>query len=253
MFEAIAETFPHWAVTRARVYLFDRELRLGCTPDGFAIRPDCEGRGVIQAKIITRDAFRRRWLTDAEDAIEDGDAAVPIYYRLQTLTEMMLSEAQWGVVACIIATGEFGMTLRMFDVERDAELEATILAGVQRFWTEYYDRGIMPPFDPQRDERLVKLLYPRDQGTTLDLTTNNRVIELADTLVAKRAEGASADKIAKEAATEIRGILQGHTFGLLADGRVFSLKTYNTKGRVVEPGTQRRLSVLKQMPKQGDE
>jgi predicted phage-related endonuclease len=252
VFEAIAEECPAWDVLRAKVYLVDSERRLGATPDGFAMRPDRQGRGVIQAKVITRGVFRRRWLTDESAPIADGDAEVPIYYRLQTLTEMRLSECSWGVLAVLVAS-EFDMVLRLFEIERDLELEASILAGVERFWAEYFDPGIMPPFEPQRDAALIKALYPKDDGTVIDLATHNRAAELADTLIETRAAVTRLKKTEQATATELQGVMQGHTYGQLADGRVIQWKAQHRKAYTVAPSDYRVLKVLAKMPKRNDD
>jgi predicted phage-related endonuclease len=253
VFEALAEECPAWDVLRAKIYLLDRDRRLGATPDGFAMRPDRPGRGVVQAKVVTRSAFRRRWLSDEDASIADGDAEVPIYYRLQTLTEMYLAEeCAWGVLAVVIAS-EFDMTLRLFEIERDLELEAAILAGVERFWTEYFDPGIMPPFEPQRDQALIKALFPKDDGTSIDLGTHNRAGELADTLIETRAAVTRLKKTEQATAAELQGVLQGHTYGQLADGRVVSWKQQHRKAYPVAASDYRVLKVLKQMPTQRDD
>lgn len=252
VFEALAEEYPGWEIRRAKIYLVDRERRLGATPDGFAMRPDRPGRGVVQAKVVTRGAFRRRWLSDEDAPIADGDAEVPIYYRLQTLTEMMLAECSWGVVAVVVAS-EFDMTLRVFEIERDAELEAAILAGVEAFWRDYFDPGVMPAFEPQRDQALIKALYPKDDGTIIDLGTHNRAGELADTLIETRAAVTRLKKTEQTTAAELQGVMAGHTYGRLADGRVISWKQQHRKAYTVAPSDYRVLKVLKQMPSQRDD
>src|SRR5215831_2452144 len=52
--EALLEDFPEWEVRRAKVHVRDTELRLACTPDAFATRPDRDGIGVVQCKAISR-------------------------------------------------------------------------------------------------------------------------------------------------------------------------------------------------------
>lgn len=252
VFEAVAEVYPHWEVLRAKIYLVDQERRLGATPDGFAMCPDRPGRGIVQAKVVTRGAFRRRWMTDEDAPIATHDAEVPIYYRLQTLTEMMLSECGWGVLAVVVAS-EFDMTLRVFEIERDADLEAAILAGVEAFWRDYFDPGIMPPFEPLRDSALIKSLFPKDDGTSIDLGTHNGAGELADTLIETRAAVTRLKKIEQATAAELQGVLKGHTYGQLADGRIISWKQQHRKAYIVAPSDYRVLKVLKQMPAQHDD
>jgi predicted phage-related endonuclease len=248
VFEAIAEERPDWQVTRASVYLIDRERRMGATPDGFARRPDRDGFGVVQAKVISRSVFKRRWLRDETAAIADGDADVPAYYRLQVLAEMRLSECEWGVLAVLVVS-EFDMVLRLFEIEPDIELEASMLTGVETFWREYFDPGIMPPFIPQRDAALIKALYPRDTGAVIDLSSNNRVAEIADSLVDIRDVLKSLGKNEKIIAAELYAMLGENSYGKLADGRVVCWKSYQRRGYTVAPSNPRVLKILQQMPR----
>jgi predicted phage-related endonuclease len=247
VFEALAEERPHWDVVRAKIYLLDRERRMGATPDGFATRPDIDGRGIVQGKVISRSIFRRRWLGNEADDIATGDAEAPIYYRLQTLTEMMLAEATWGVLAVLVA-GEFDATLRLFEVERDVGQEQIILDEVARFFRNHLDAGIMPAFDPQQDADLIRALYPKDDGTVIDLTSNNEMPELVDQWTEFQAAHKRLEAALKGVKAEIQAMMADHTWGKLLDGRALRWKREPRKGYVVEPSAPRVLRLLKQMP-----
>ena len=110
----------------------------------------------------------------------------------------------------------------MFEVERDQEIEDRIKYNVLKFWHDYLDPNIMPPFDPQRDERLVKLLYPKDTGTTIDLTRDNRALALAEDLVLKQAGRKRLDTEIDGIKTELQGKIGDNSFATLADGRRLS-------------------------------
>jgi hypothetical protein len=58
------------------LHVIDTDHRIACTPDGFAIAPDREKIGVVQAKVISRSVFREKWLDDPSDDIRFG-AATP--------------------------------------------------------------------------------------------------------------------------------------------------------------------------------
>jgi predicted phage-related endonuclease len=244
VFEAIAEELPEWNVTRAKIYLREPELRLGATPDGFALAPDRPGRGVIQAKTVARSIFRNRWLWDPDTPIESGDADAPGYYRLQVLTEMMLSEAKWGVLA-VLVTSEFDSRLRLFDIEPDPITEARILTNVARFWQEHFDPGIMPPFEPQRDEALIKALYPRDTGATIDLRGDNRATALVEEWIETSAALKRLKKQEETLKTELKGKLGDHSYGLLASDRRVSWRVQHRRGYAVKPSNPRVLKIQK--------
>jgi predicted phage-related endonuclease len=249
VFEALAEHKPHWELTRAKIYLRDSELRLGATPDGYALAPEHDGPGVVQAKSVSRWIFRNRWMVDPGESVEYGEADPPSYYVLQTLAEMMLSNASWGMLA-VIVKGEFDASFRLFPIDRDPSLEHIIRDSVRIFWSEYLDPGIMPPFDPQRDAKLIKLLYHADNGTSIDLATDNRALELVDDLIELQAARKRISKDEDEIKTELQAKLGANTFGILRDGRCLSWKSQNRRSYVVPATTTRTLRILKHKPQE---
>jgi|SRR5580765_631014 predicted phage-related endonuclease len=244
VFEALLDENPGWEIRRAKIYLRDPELRLGATPDGFAIAPDRPGVGIVQAKTVSRYIFRHTWMVDSDEDLKYGDASIPESYRLQTMTEAMLADAQWACLAVLI-NSEWDWSFRLFDVERDPEVEDRVKYNVLKFWHDYLDPGIMPPFDPQRDERLVKLLYPKDTGTTIDLTRDNRALALTEDLVLKQDGVKRLGKEIEKIKTELQGKIGDNTFADLADGRRLSWRTQNRKGFTVKPSSPRVFRVLK--------
>ena len=242
VFEALAEERPEWEVVRAKVHVRDTERRLACTPDGFATAPDRDGIGIIQAKVIARSIFQQRWLDDPDNALR-GSVTPPAHYQLQTLCEAMLNDTKWAVLAVLVVS-EYDWTLRLVEVERDPVLEDRIVYHADNFWREYLDPGIMPPFEPQRDEHLVRLLYPHDNGTELDLSGDNRALALVEDLTQLQTAMKRMGKQEKEIKTELCGKLGEHSFGRLADGRRISWRLQNRKGYTVEPASFRVFRIL---------
>lgn len=244
-FEALCEERPEWEVRRAAVHVRDTERLLACTPDGFARRPDRDGVGIVQAKVISRSVFRQRWLDDAGDNVEDGAATPPIAYRLQVITEMMLNQLEWGVLAVLI-NGEFAWAFRLFDIERDEVLEDRIRFHTSEFLRKHLHPGIMPPFDVVRDEALVRALFPADDGSTIDLSTDNRALAAVEELTEVQAAKRRLEASEKALKVELQGKLGEHTYGRLADGRRIAWRQQHRSGYVVEPKDFR---VFKVMPK----
>lgn len=230
VFQALAEERPEWNIQRARVHVRDIERRIACTPDGFAAAPDRDGIGIVQAKVISRSVFRQKWLDDADDF--DGAATPPSAYMLQTLTEMLLNDCAWGALAVLI-NGEFDWTLRLFEVERNDAIEERILDRCAAFWREHLDPGIMPPFEPQRDAALLRVLYPKDDGTEIDLTTDNRALMLVDEWIEVGAARKRLEKSEKITKTELQGKIGEATYARLADGRRLSWKHQHRKAHAV--------------------
>lgn len=247
VFEALAWECPDWEIKRAKVYMRDPEQRLGATPDGAAIIPGRDGLAIVQAKVVSKSAFARHWLDDPEHDDPHNPyapATVPLGYQLQVLTEAMLAEAASPIIAALV-TDEWRWTLRVFDVPRNAEAEAAIRARVAHFWEHHLDPGIPPPVDPERDEELVRLLYPTDNGATIDLTSDNRMPVLVDNRehITCSIKQFKEDKDAID--TEIKAKLGSNTYGLLADGRTISWKMQHRSAFQMPEADYRVLKVLK--------
>jgi len=247
VFEALGDERPEWQILRAKIHVRDTERRIACTPDGFAIAPGRTGPGVVQAKVVSRSIFRDKWLNDPEEHIKFGDATPPRHYVIQTVTEMMLNNAAWGVLAVLI-NGEFDWNFRLFDVERDEVIEDRIIYRTELFFRDHLDPGIMPAYDPQRDEALVKALYPKDTGGTIDLSTDNRAQAAVEDLEQTQARLKHLEKQEKALKTELQGKIGDHTYALLGDGRCLSWRVQHRKGYTVEPSDFRVHRILKEKP-----
>lgn len=244
VFEAIGWRFPDWEVRRAKIYMRDGAARIGATPDGAAIIPSRDGVVVVQAKVIAEPVFRADWLINSDDDIAFGEAEPPLAYQLQTLTEAMLADACAGVLA-VLVVGAFRWSLRTFWVERHADAETMIRERVTAFWRDYLDPGVQPPIDPARDDALVRRLFPQDDGTEIDLSTDNAMPILLDEREVIKAR-LKADKDRCEAIeTDIKGKLGTHTYGRLADGRLVSWKLQQRKAYTVSETSFRVLRVVK--------
>lgn len=245
VFQALADERPEWNIVRAKVHVIDRELRIACTPDGYAASPDFKGFGLVQGKVVARSVFRQKWLEDPEGPI-DGPASPPPHFRLQTVCERMLNadRCPWAVLAVLI-NGEWDWSFRLFDIDADPVIEDRIRFDVAAFWRDHLDPGIMPPFEPQRDEQLIKMLYPHDDGTEIDLSSDNRALVAVDELTEAQAALSRLKKTETALKTELTGKLGEHSFGRLADGRLLSWKQQHRKAYAVEAATFRVFRVLK--------
>ena len=244
VFQALSDTYPEWIIRRAKVHCIDRERRIAATPDGFAEAPDRAAIGLIETKVVARGVFRAKWLDDPEGPM-DGPATVPTNFLIQvTATRMLNPHCQWAVIAVLI-NGEFDWSFRLFDVEPDPVLEDRILFHANEFLTNYIDAGVMPPFDPQRDETLVKLLHPRDDGTEVDLTRDNRALELTEDYVETSAAMSRLKDKQSDLKTELTAKIGDHTFARLADGRRISWKHQHKNSHVVKASDYRVFRVLK--------
>jgi predicted phage-related endonuclease len=163
--EMLADERPTWTVRRSKVYLRDRTIRLGGTPDAEAIDPERDGRGAVQCKVISESVFEREWT----------NGAPPLGFQLQTLTEMMLERASWGAIAALVIE-RFEWTPVIFELERHEAAEARIRAAVATFWANF-EAGLAPALDPEKDAEVVSQIYPRAtvKQPPLDLSGDNAI------------------------------------------------------------------------------
>jgi predicted phage-related endonuclease len=249
VFQALADERPEWKIARAKIHVIDHANRMACTPDGFAIAPGRDGIGIVQAKVVARSMFQDRWLIPEAEGDLFGPVEIPAQYRLQTLTERMLNarECTWAALVVLIS-GEFDWTLRIFDIEPNAALEDMIVQRVRAFFTEYLDPGIMPPFEPAVDSRLIKQLYPDADGTEIDLTTDNRALVAVEELTENQKACRRVERNIELLKAELTGKLRGATYGRLADGRRLCWRVQTRRAYPVEAKTFRVLRVLKKEP-----
>lgn len=153
---AIIEERPEWILAKADTYHRLPEHRLGCTPD-YWIDDD----GLVQIKTVAPHVWERKWA-----------GKPPLAYLLQTLCELLVTDRQWGVLACMVMGGSY--PVHYFDVPRHAEAEQRILAAVGQFWL---DLKIGQLGEAASAEGLAELL---DDGSTVDLSTDNALPGLLD-------------------------------------------------------------------------
>lgn len=242
VFEAIGWEYPDWEIRRAKVYLRDPELRLGATPDGAAIIPGLDGVTVIQTKVIARPVFNTYWLADPED--DYSAVTAPLAYQLQTLTETMLADAPRAMIAALVVD-TFKWELKMIPLERNPAAETVICDRVVSFRKNYLETGIQPPVDPERDEQVLKLLFPQDNGIEIDLSGDNEMPALVDMLETNRKAKKLAEEDEKICKTAIAGKMGEAAIARLADGRRVSHKSQHRGSYVVGETDFRVMRVLK--------
>lgn len=113
------------ARANSRTYVHKR-VRLCATPDAFVLG---QPPGLIEIKLSGRPELWR---------------AIPDHVAWQVRAQMAVTGRDTAAVCVLVGVG-----LRTFLLERDLELEAQMLAAVDRFWVDYIVAGVRPePADP---------------------------------------------------------------------------------------------------------
>ncbi len=225
---AVTEERPEWKIQKAAEYLWSPDWRLGCTPD-FYIHCGARGTGVLQAKTAAKPVFEEDW--------QDGP---PQWIVLQTLQEMMLEDVAWGVIAALVMSS-YTVELRLYEFERHAPAEKRIIAKAAAFWADV-DAGRQPKIDYAEDGDVIKALFPRDDGTTLDLTGDNRMPALLEEFETFSAMGKHAEGKLKAVKAEIAAKLGDAATAMLPGWQVTN-KTQERAGYEVKPTSFRVLRV----------
>ncbi|ACL61718.1 YqaJ viral recombinase family protein [Methylobacterium nodulans] len=224
--QILAEDRPHWKVTPANnVYLRAPDLRIGCTPDAYAVDPERPGRGVIQVKTTSDFVFRHKWRAE-------GEIELPLWIAVQAIVEAKLAKAAWAAVALLVVG--HGLDLHVVDIPLHAGIWDRLVEEVRGFWRGVED-GVPPPADYTRDGDALAALYPPDDGLpVLDLSGDNRAPALVDERAAAAAAIRDAEKLKKALDAELVEKLAGHTQATLGDGRLIVRKTQHRASYTVQ-------------------
>jgi predicted phage-related endonuclease len=225
---AVLEQKPDWKIEKSDAYFSSPDLRIGCTPD-FIVHCPTRGAGVLQGKTVAKPVFDADW--------QDGP---PLWIILQTLQEMMLTEVQWGAIGVLIVSS-YTVDCRVWEFERHAETEARIIFEAAKFWTDV-EAGVEPAPDYSLDADVIRAIYPRDNGTTIDLSRDNRMPELLDEFERLNAEEKGAAKQLKAVKAEIAAKL-GDAAAATLPGWEVRNTTVERAGYTVQPTSYRQLRV----------
>lgn len=207
---AVNEEHPTWEILKNLFYFRDSRNRIGCTPD-FTIsetKLGAERKGILQAKTVSRDVFRKHW----------GDTP-PLHIVLQNATELMVTGIEWGVIAVLIID-PYRLDLHLYDMQRNEAVESKIKAAVAKFWTST-DAQTMPSPDFERDATSMSLLYPVETpGKTIDLSSENMLPLMLTERQMLRDAANAAEKRIDAIDTEIKDKMRDAEVGTLEGWRI---------------------------------
>ena len=224
---AVTEEKPEWAITKAKEYIWSPEWRLGCTPD-FYIHCAEHGVGVLQAKTVAKPIFEEDW--------QDGP---PQWIVLQTLQEMMLEDVAWGVIAALVMSS-YSIELRLFPFERHAAAERRMVEKAAMFWDDVASRT-QPKYNFDQDADVIKALFPRANGKTIDLSLDNRMATLLDEHEYLSAVGRRAEKRLKATKAEIAAKMGDASAAIVPGWESVTFKNQERAGFTVAPTSFRVL------------
>jgi predicted phage-related endonuclease len=215
----VQEERPQWRIEKAAEYVWSPSWRLGCTPDFYARCPDM-GLGVVQAKTVAKPVFDEDWA--------EGP---PQWIILQTLQEMMLTGASWGAIAVLVMSS-YTVDIQIWEFKRHQAAEKRIIATAKAFWKDVAT-GKPPEAEWGRDDEVIRALYPRDNGTIIDLSADGRMAQLLEDYEQLSTMGRNAENRLRAVKAEIAAKL-GNAAAATLPGWEVTHKTQKRAGYVVQ-------------------
>jgi hypothetical protein len=240
--QLLKERHPAWTLKHGGFYLRDPDARLGATPDVVVHDPE-RGLGVVQIKSVEGGIFRKKW----RDA-DTGEVAPPLWIAVQGIVEAHLVGAQWAAVAPLVVG--FGVDLHLIEIPIHAGVIDRLKAEIVLFWQRVADHR---PYEPDygRDGAIIAQLFGKDDGSTIDLSSDNRIPVLLEEDEQLAGIISTSTERRKEVRTEILAKLGEAAAATCADGWTVTAKTINRKGYEVKPSSYRQIRTkrLQQMEK----
>jgi len=236
--QLLAEERPTWQIDRGAHYFRDTNNRIGATPDAFVRDPNRDGFGIVQIKTVEPGIFRKKWKSEEDYGVVEP----PLWIAVQAIIEAELTGASWAVVAAM--TVGFGLDLHVVEIPIHTGIMERLRDAVKDFWL-MVERNTPPEPDYGRDGAALAKIYGADDGTEIDLSSDNMLPVLADEREGLKEQAEAIEKRCDEIETEFKAKLGPHASAILSDRRRITWKTQHRKGFVVEPTSFRVLRIGK--------
>lgn len=241
--QLLREERPDWKVLHnsgpKQFYMRDSELRIGATPDVLVQCPQ-RGKGVIQVKNIEPRVFREKW----QGGSSKGEIEIPLWIVIQAIVEARLCKADFACVTPMVVS--YGVNMPILDIPLHDGIWNKLVEKVGAFWDENVAKGVAPPADYAQDGELIASMYAEADGSTIDLSGDNRIMEILaqrEVLKAREADGNAAEKARKMLDAEILHKLGNATVADLGNGVTVSAPTTHRNAYEVKAGSYRAVKV----------
>lgn len=163
-----------------------------------------DGPGVLECK------------TAGHYATKQWEENVPEWYQLQVLHQLAVTGRSWADVAVLLGGQEF----RIYRINRDEAMIEDLIRLEQEFW-HLVQTDTQPPVDgSESSARALALLYPRDNGLTVDYSSDLAMNTLFSSLVEVRAARQAAETTEEVLRQQIQEKLGEATVAIFDSGKV---------------------------------
>lgn len=233
--QLIKEVRPHWRLRKSHMYFRDPDIRIGATPD-YIVHDKDRGRGICQIKTAGLWPFKAKWVDP-----DTREVVPPLWIGLQALTEADLVGADWACIACLVIDNK--LSLRIIDVPINRKLIDESHRRVREFWQMIAD-GKEPDPDYGRDGAILRMMYPEDDGSEIDLSDDQHITSLVNEREALSATKKDSEKAIDRINNELIHRL-GNAARATIDGGTITFKTVSRKAYSVAAKTYRAIRVNK--------
>jgi predicted phage-related endonuclease len=141
---------------------------------------------------------------------------VPEWYQLQVLHQLAVTGRKWADVAVLLGGQEF----RIYRINRDEDMIQNLIQLEQEFW-HLVQTDTQPKADgSESSARALALLYPHDNGITLDYADDTAMNSLFTNLVEVRTTRQQAEAQEEAIRQQLQEKLGDATVAVFADGKV---------------------------------
>jgi len=173
------------------------------------------GPGILEVKNVDGLQFRRSWIEDGE-MIE-----APVHIEFQVQHQMEVADLEWAIIAPLVG----GNTPKIVIRERDREAGKAITERIAQFWQRIVTNNPPEP-DYLQDAGTISKLYVDNDGSSIDLSDDARLISLCIEYKQAAADAKAADDRKKAARAEILTIIK-------------AAKSVTTNGYKISAGTNK--------------
>lgn len=174
-------------------------------------------RGILEIKTVS--AFGGR------DWGVDGSDEVPLAYVAQVAWYMAIMDYDYAKIAALFGGNDY----REFHVERDIDLERTLIEKGRAFWFDH----VLPRVAPEaKTENDILRLFRRDDGTEIE--ADEALLELCEELKALKANAKRMESEIDLIETKIKARMGEHATltycgGVLATWKTQTARRFDTK------------------------
>lgn len=183
--------------------------------EGFAVENEARrmfrehGKGLLEIKNVDGLQFKRAWLDDG-DTIE-----APVHIEFQVQCQMEVADIGWAIIAPLVGGNAPKPIIRVRDVAAGEAIRTKSLDLWKRV-----NAGAEPAPDFTKDGATISQVYRDNDGSSVDLSGNNRLAVLCRTYKEAGAEAKAANERKDAAKAEIMTIIKAAKSIVYSNGKI---------------------------------